>query len=1283
MARNTLTIIYPPGCREVTEDLGPDEMIRRLKTLAHTLQSMGQDDGAYQEYIPLAMHIADDFFLSYASRDVQLLIACCIADILRVYAPEAPYKDPTQVKTIFMFLIKQLGGLKDPKDPAFKRYFYLLENLAYVKSFNMCFELEDCQTIFCKLFKLMFNIVNDEHSGKVKSFMLDVLCPLINESDVVSNDLLDIILSNVLEPAKSQRKNAYQLAKDLVVKCSDTLEPYIQAFFNHVLILGREEKKLIISQKVYDLIYELNHICPSVLLAVLPQLEFKLKSTDEEERYGSVSLLARMFSEKDSSLALNHKQLWIAFLGRFNDISIKIRTKCVQYSMHFLLNHPLLRKDITETLKLRQHDSEETVRYEVVMAIVTTAKKDFSIVSDSEDLLNFVKERTLDKKFKIRKEAMCGLAMIYKKHLNSPDVPPATKHAVTWIKDKILHGYYMTSMDDRLLVERLLNTCLVPYQLQPDDRMKKLYYLFATIDDNATKAFIELQKHQVAVRKNVAELIELHHKPQDEERDKEIAIRLSHLAKFLPDPLKVQEFLKKFSSHLNSDTQLLSLMETVVSPDVSCKDSVDAVTQILKKLGQPVMTNLYYNTIKMLLERVSSVMIDRTAIEVLVGHVEQAMKMEGDILDTLNSPSDIATEKGLKLLFVLSFVNPAHFLHEEILTRLISLLNMPNSTVSPPVLSVLTHIGKYKAIGEAFPHLSPVLVPICQRFAETGTPKQAKQAVRCLHTNCTQDPDKVFSKILEKVKEQLTFESPHFRTSVVTLGHIAYNMPDRFMIPIKNIVSRKIVKELLMRHQTSTQGLTGDWVEEEDLTEETQIKVEGIKMMARWLLGLKNDVISAQKTFRMLNAFILHKGDLLETNKMTKGEMAHLRLAAGAAMLKICEQKGVGDQFTIDQFYNLSLLMTDESSNVRERFAHKLHKGLARGIPHKCLPLDFMGFYALAGLEQERQLKGAVRQYMIADINKRREYIRSITLSGGSEKASSQLPHIMPDYMLVFAVPLLAHQPTFTDPTDIGQLTNIRMCLWFILEPLMTKNDGYCFGFYKALIEQMKNHKDALKPEDEVSNQKLWAVCDLAMGLILSKTTSFEMRDFPSEPRIPPMYFKKHEDPSFINVKPYLPVELQVYAPKGSTRVLTGVSKKVLPLTKPVSSKPKLDGENMEETGCPSACIDLPLLEEVVTMKDGMSEDDSLAGPSRKRARPQGTSGEAEQDGLTYNSLDELPMKKGRSTLLPTKPNLVSKETNGKTSPSSEDLDVTTGYLWSSQETTFKSRTRQRTRIVK
>lgn len=88
-------------------------------------------------------------------------------------------------------------------------------------------------------------------------------------------------------------------------------------FFNQVLILGKEDKQLFIATKVYDLIYELYHVCSRVLLSVLPQLEFKLKSPDEQERMGCVSLLARMFSEKDSQLATQHRQLWRAFLGRY------------------------------------------------------------------------------------------------------------------------------------------------------------------------------------------------------------------------------------------------------------------------------------------------------------------------------------------------------------------------------------------------------------------------------------------------------------------------------------------------------------------------------------------------------------------------------------------------------------------------------------------------------------------------------------------------------------------------------------------------------------------------------------------------------------------------------------------------------------------------------------------------------------------------------------------------------------------------------------------------------
>lgn len=1158
-------IIYPPGCRPINEDLGPDELIRRLKTLTHTLQAMGQDEGMYTQYIPLAVHLADEYFLQHASKDVQLLIACCIADVLRVYAPEAPYKDQDQIKGIFLFLIKQLNGLKDPKDPAFKRYFYLLENLAYVKSFNMCFELEDCQEIFCTLFSLMFKIVNDEHSCKVKSFMLDVLCPLITESDSVSYDLLDLIFINIVSPLKEQKKNAYQLAKDLIVKTSDTLETYTQAFFNQILILDKYEKQYQIMPKIYDVIYELNVISPSILLSVLPQLECKLKSAQENERLKAVSLLARMFSEKDSTLAKQYGPLWRQFLGRFYDIAVPIRIKCVQITMHFLLNHPNLRKDIIDILKVRQHDSDETVRYEVVMAIVETAKRDFQIVSESEDLLEFVKERTLDKKYKIRKEAMNGLAMIYKKYLSDSNVPEATKKAVNWIKDKILHGYYMTGIEDRLLVERLLITCLVPYQLPAEDRMKKLYQLLGTIDENATKAFIELQKNQLKVRRSVAEWIKLHRiKEINPTIQKDMNAKCTNIAKQLPEPVKAQEFLLKFSAQMRKDPKLISEMETILKRDVSCKECADTMAIVLKKLGQPIMTNTYYNTVKMLLERIASVMVDKQSIGILIELIQECMN-GSEVIDEVSLPSESAGERGLKLLTVLAYVFSAHFQHEEILRHMIGLLNFDEDYVAPYVLKAFTYLGRYKPLIESHLEIIKELAPICKEFAVAGSPKQAKHAIRCMFVNTqssevfkSYDPSiDIFPDIVESFKVTLNPDNEHYRTAIVSLGHIAYNLPEKFHVQIKNIISRKIVKELLVKEASEgrPEGLSSsDWCDEEDLPEETRCKVEGLKTMARWLLGLKKDVLSAQKTFRMLNAFISKKGDLLEQGTLSSAEKSWLRLSAGKAMLKICEQKGVGDQFIAEQFYNLSQLMSDPVMEVRDIFVKKLHKGLNKGIPHKCLPLDFMGFYVLGGREPDRKLQQQIKSNIETDVNRRREYVKTFATV---ERAMCQLPHILPDYMLVFAVPVLTHDPRFTRHTDPVQLRQIERCLWLILEPLVNNKEFFCFGFYKNLIERMKNHKDSLKPDDEDTNNKLWAICDIALGLILTKVNTFDAREFPVDARIPSMYFQAQPE-SFHNDRLYIPEDMYHLTGSSSApaRKTVAVDRK-----KPSTSKNALNHE--------------------------------------------------------------------------------------------------------------------------
>merc|ERR1719319_102196 len=231
--------------------------------------------------------------------------------------------------------------------------------------------------------------------------------------------------------------------------------------------------------------------------------------------------------------------------------------------------------------------------------------------------------------------------------------------------------------------------------------MKKLYLLFATIDENASKAFIEVQKHQMQVRKACGEMIGLHRLKQSDERDRTIAMKIHSIAKFLPDSVKVMEFIKKLSQHMSQDEHMLKLMEKVTEPEVSCKDSFDAVNTILKKLGSPIMTNLYYGTIKQLLERISSVMIDREAIQHLVGLVKETLR-NGPILSEMELDPGVATERGLRLILVLAFVYPSHFLYNDIMKELLILIKEDVDNVAAFVLQIFTFIGKKTPLHEEF-----------------------------------------------------------------------------------------------------------------------------------------------------------------------------------------------------------------------------------------------------------------------------------------------------------------------------------------------------------------------------------------------------------------------------------------------------------------------------------------------------------------------------------------------------------------------------------------------------
>ncbi|KAK2159284.1 hypothetical protein LSH36_155g04017 [Paralvinella palmiformis] len=1125
-------ITYPPGCKELNEELSKDELVRRLKLLARAFQEMGQDEN--NEYKQLALYLATEFFLDHCNKDVRLLVACCIADIFRIFAPEAPYTEPELLKEIFMFLTQQLRGLADPEAPSFKRYFYLLENLAWVKSFNICIELEDNQEVFCSLYKLMFSIVNDKHSSKVTNFMLDMMCPLIAEADSVSQELLDIIMANIIEPYKSQNKYAYNLAKDLLRRTSNAIEPYIQTFFNNALMLGKSSESEV-SGRLYELIYELNTIAPNVLLAVLPQLEFKLKSSDATERKTVTRMLSRMFSEPGSDLAMQNKPLWLCFVGRFNDIDVDVRRICVQACQEFIVNHPELLRDIAEPLKQRQHDPDESVRMDVVQAVIAAAKREFNNITP--ELFDCVKERILDKKYKIRKEALMGLGLIYKRLMMKEEPGESEKDIISWIRNKILHAYYRTSLEDRILVERLLNTSLVPYCLEAEDRMKRLYILYGSVDDHAVKALHELLRTQCSLRSVLKNLLELHQKePTDETRQLELN-RAIQLARQLPESQKAQEYMKKFNRILSDDTRVRSILIRLVSPDCSCKKAEDYVKEVLKKMGNPIPQNHLYTHVKMLLERVAPVMIDNQAVVSLMKIIDDSICGLNEIGDDVMN----ASEKGLKLLLLLARMYPGSCQSEEVYAQLMAFVKHDDDTVSDLTLQVFVPIGTHLEM--QFPNIYSSLLPVLQKFVKIGTPKQAKHAIRCIDKMC-RNKQAIFSQIFEHLQKNMDLDSPNFLTSLVGIGHMAQLCPGEFATPVKGIVSRFIVKDLLMQDRSEFQPTTESWCDDHLVSEETQAKIQALKMVIRWLLGVKSNLNnSASSTLRLLYTLLLHDGDLMERGKINKAEMSRLRLQAGCCMLKLAQEPVYSELVSLEQFQTLALLLNDSSYQVRVRFARKLNAGLMT----LKLPLQYLSIFSLAANDPVKERRLQCKVMLTNNITKRRDFLKQ------HSAAMTKLVAVLPEYVMPFTVHLLAHDPDLVSYTDVETLKNIRECLWFMMEPLI-KSENYSFTFYKKMLETIKQTKDAQQPDSDEANYKLYAVCDLALNLVLTKTGNLVLKDFPAEPVLPNKLFTT-ADPNFPNQKIYLPPELMISSQKGKKVLM------VPPMNKIVVTE-KINGSN-------------------------------------------------------------------------------------------------------------------------
>ena len=176
-----------------------DTLLKKLKSLHTQLADLDQDLVDVNSLSGVRKELIHTSILLHKDRGVKAYAACCLADILRLYAPDAPYTQ-TELRDIFQFFLKQLTiGLKGVDSSYYNEYFHLLESLSTVKSIVLVCDLDNAEELMTDIFRDFFGMVRRDLAKKIEIFMAEILVALIDECQVLPAEVLEILMAQFMD----------------------------------------------------------------------------------------------------------------------------------------------------------------------------------------------------------------------------------------------------------------------------------------------------------------------------------------------------------------------------------------------------------------------------------------------------------------------------------------------------------------------------------------------------------------------------------------------------------------------------------------------------------------------------------------------------------------------------------------------------------------------------------------------------------------------------------------------------------------------------------------------------------------------------------------------------------------------------------------------------------------------------------------------------------------------------------------------------------------------------
>nr|WJN24946.1 cohesin maintenance factor [Tranzscheliella williamsii] len=1141
-----------------------DALLKRVRQVRTELSEMDQDAVDVASLRDVCKELVTPTLMLHKDKAVKANVACCLADMLRLFAPNAPFT-PAELRDIFQFFLHQLtmptAGLSKPSGPQYPEYFYLLESLSNVKSVVLICDLNNADEMMAEYFKAFLDLARPDMSKNVEICIADILVQLIDECASLPSEVLELLLANFTNKAVKHNPSAHRLAAEVCSNTKDRLQKYVAQYFNEVIIAASREEdqdeRLESLQTAHSLIIQINRVVPSLLLNVIPQLEEELRAEDVQLRILATKVLGQMFAEKPSNatesgdLAKRYTGTWRAWLGRANDKSSSLRVIWAESTKPLLIHHPELRFDLTPVLEQKLLEPDERVRAAMAKTLGALDYETSLHHLDKSVLLKLA-DRCKDKKTMVRKEALEAVGKLY--DMAYPEIEnhdSAATQQFAWIPQEVFKCLYAGNIDMQQLVAATVEKYILPIPANLDEDegawMNRLLLVMKFMEAEATKAMLRLTNlifTRPSIFDHFLDSCEQYN-GGDVAADLDSAVvktamadRIRRCSTMFADPDKAKTDLHAFAK-LN-DARIYKLLRACFDTQSDLKTLVKSRSDALRRIENSNSNILA--TMTVLVRSGSFFLVNRSSVPYFIKRLQhqpsqsKARSSSSSQLDSQSSTdaanmsdAEASRASSQELLEFMAKRCPEMFaMHVPELCK--ALFEENNTLLAQTCLRALAAVAQWNA---AKVQLDKKTVERLAKYVLKGTPLQSKFAAKLLAIVATggarggrkaagQKPGTpgisvsgsaaygVLEEVLDNVAKHLSSAKPDRQVaSLHSLAQMFKHAPDASEnvsdTVVKTILSDVLLKPLPANKAKAYGNGEEDWIEDSAIDHDLNSKLLAIQVLTKRCEAFAETESAsdmAKPIFRLLWA-VIAAGEAKATLNTPAPAKSRMRLQAAVCVLKLARHPAY-DACIGREYFHLAFTVQDESFNVRSRILHKLLTYLkTRKIDSRFLAMAFLAAY-----DPEEENRNMVLRYC-----------QATSRALPPEYRLKQLDVSFPRF-----VHLLANHPDFSRETSEDLAQFVRY-LDFFLDCLAGPANVSLFYY---LATRVKGVRDA---ESQGASENLYALSELAQLVIRRRSVQhgWAVESYPGKITLPADIFKplpSREVQREIYDRQYLPADL-------------------------------------------------------------------------------------------------------------------------------------------------------------